>query len=131
MKKYFVYFTAFALVSVTVLNFNLSFSESNNLTLSNLEAAACEGGEVSTGDAGQDMTWNDVYGMLNDFDRALIPPHLLNGHQAFNASVCNTLHAYCDNYDLSGDPAYGWVVTSNGTSQYQQIDDCDGQPNFC
>ncbi len=43
--------------------------------------------------------------------------------QYFNQVVCDFAHAFCDNLDISGDP----VVDSNN----RQVDDCDGQPNFC
>lgn len=76
---------------------------------------------------GGDMTWDDIAQMLIDLDADIAG---IDTSTPTN-EVINFVHAYLDNYDLTGDPAYSWQQDPSGGYHSIQTDDCDGQPNAC
>ncbi|MCT4647251.1 MAG: hypothetical protein N4A74_19840 [Carboxylicivirga sp.] len=65
------------------------------------------------------LIWADSFGGTFETDEELIE------------NACNWAHAFCDAYDLTGDPVFEKEQYPDGTWYNRQTDDCDGQPNLC
>jgi hypothetical protein len=107
----------------TVFSFNLSNANGGVSDMSldyALNNAMAQNSELT---GGKDMTWDDVASVLNDWDSIFWGKGWADWNDTYNDTICDWVHAYCDNYDLTGDP----VFDKTG----RQTDDCDGQPNRC
>lgn len=76
---------------------------------------------------GGDMTWDEICQMLIDLDIVMTGVDTT----VPTTETINFVHAYLDNYDLTGDPVFAYQQDPYGGWHSVQVDDCDGQPNMC
>jgi len=129
MKKIKVLIVLVSFICVTAINFSTNFNslgekKLGTTSLLQISVANAQGAEYN------DPTWADISDWLESIDEWAGVKNAV-GEDTPTDQFSEGIHQYLDDWDLTGDPEYGWFYDSQGNSAYEQTDDCDGQPNFC
>lgn len=125
MKKKIIFAIATSLFAVATV-FNMNLLQVNKAGDISLDAITVMAQAQNSEHVPSSLTWEHVADALNAADNWFYGgkyKDYYNG-RTYNNDVTDVCHAFCDLYDISGDPVYSKTTG-------RQIDDCDGQPNFC
>ena len=125
MKKKIIFAIATSLFAVATV-FNMNLLQVNKAGDISLDAITVMAQAQNSEHVPGSLTWEyvaDAYNAADNWFYGGKYEDYFNGH-TYNDDATDVCHAFCDLFDISGDP-----VHSETTGQL--IDDCDGQPNYC